>query len=139
MPKMKSASGIHAMPEIGRSTSIVGSTIASSVRDRPIARPSGIAITAAMPTLSSMRPKLIAACRNSSRSAARSAKASPTASGEGSRTGFPVQRAINAQTTKNTAIVRRYTSAVGSRIGRAGVVIESACRAPARKMLALTC
>ena len=47
MPKMNSARGIQAMPEMGRSSSIVGSITSSSVRYKPISRPSGTASTRA--------------------------------------------------------------------------------------------
>ena len=55
-----------------------------------------------------MRPRLIAACSNSSRLARELRRSrSNAASGEGSSTGFAVHSAIAYQTRTNTAIVRR--------------------------------
>ena len=106
MPKMNSARGIQAIPEIGRSNSMTGSTMSSSVRRKPIRRPSGIARSEASAKLIIMRPRLMPACTNSSKSRARSTIASITANGVGSSTRFDVQTDTAHHTAMKTAIVR---------------------------------
>jgi hypothetical protein len=61
----------------------------------------------AMAMLTTIRPRLIAACSKSSRLRARSKVACATASGEGSSTLLSVHHATPAQTSATTAIVRR--------------------------------
>ena len=90
MPKMNSASGIHAMPEIGRSISTTGST---SVVERAVqAHQRGRAeprARCAIARLTSIRPRLIAACSKARGRARAPTTASAAASGDGSRTGCP--------------------------------------------------
>ena len=60
-PKMNSAKGNQAMPEIGRSISTSGSTKASTFLLRPIQKPSGTAIAIDRPSAISKRVVLITA------------------------------------------------------------------------------
>ena len=83
MPKMNSASGIQAMPEIGRRSSTIGSRYAFAFSLSPMKKPSGTASSTATIRLITRRVALIIRCSTSSPPSARLKSAAATRPGVG--------------------------------------------------------
>ena len=81
------AVGIQASDEIGRNSSTTGSRIRSNIPNRPMARPSGIAMQADISQAVNTRPRLMPARSKISPFATIPMNVSPVKTGEGRREG----------------------------------------------------